>query len=876
MKTNLNASRIFRLATLPLIFLSMAPALTQAQPGQGADAPKQVFVLPFSHLDLWYLGPPEDAYARAERVFSFALQQSEKDPGFHFTFENANFLREYLLLRPEARDRIAHLLASGQFDMSGQWSDMMQSQVTGEDLVRDVLLAHQFAHKEFNFQPRGILCGDVPGFTPQVVQIWKQSGITGAMLTRGGPLQSPVFQWKALDGSTLPIGYTVGGYATGWMAGLAQSLEASEGKVAFTSYHSVDKKVIRFDTGLAKLVNKDFPGPGPAILGAGPDLSIPSAAMTRVIREWNQQQGKEIFVREVTVPEFVKDIAKDSLPALSGDWQSVWQLAIQSADRYATLARVSHQLVSAEKVATLASLLTPMPYPAAELQRAWQWQIAALDHEGAALPDFPHRAQVIAADIEQQSAETIASRIPTARKDAMVVVAINPVNWPRRVALRVPLFLHGDIPSDGSRWDNILVHDGQGNPVPARFLPAPRHGVSRTAELYTVVDLPPLGYQSLVLEPAGDNPAGAASWETPKAEDSNGTQPVTATLGDWSAQFQPGTRSIALTKDGHALATIEIDYVAKAVKPAELEVARPLGDSAMQWNRVRLQQAWGESILSAEGKITGGRIYLQVALRDGMAPEIVTGGSWLSSLAGNVIQRIIPANFSRDDVIYGIPFGQEKYGSMLPDSGPTNAGDEMPPNVWKNTKSFDGWLAWNDGNERVAFATEARGAIFSPMDFSIVVAPTRGVMPSDMQQIALRSSLDYQTAAADQPERLMWDLLEPPVVAVAEDRFGAMNLPSQFSLLRWNDPHLVVSAVYRDAQNNVVVRTYSHTSQPVHAQLRTGIPIARTDAISPVETFVGPASMSREFRPWQIQTLCLHAAASPQRTRKMADGEGSH
>jgi len=858
MITNTTASRMGRLAVFALLSSGLMPTAASAQT---AAAAKQVFVVPFSHLDLWYLGPPENSYARAERIFSYALEQAERDPDFRFTFENAYYLREYLSLRPEARDRIAKMLGSGRLDLSGQWSDMNQSEATAEDLVRDVLLAHRFAQRELNFQPQGVISADIPGFTPQVVQIWKQSGIRGAMLTRGGPLKTPIFQWQAPDGSKLPIGYTVGGYATGWMAGLAKSLEAAEGKVAVSSYHSVQKKELKFDTGLAKLVDKSFPGSGPAILGAGPDLSVPSAEMTRVIREWNQRHGKEMFVREVTVPEFVDAIAKDPLPVLSGDWQSVWQMAIQSADRYAMLARVSHRLASAEKVATIASLLTPMQYPEADLERAWQWQIAAQDHEGAALPDFPHRAQELAAAVEQQSAAMIASRIPAQRKDAMVVVAVNPVNWPRRVALRVPLFLHGDIPSDGSRWDNIVVRDEKGNPVPARIRPAAPHAVTRTAELYTLIDLPPLGYRSLLLEPGGDNATGAAPWETPKPEISAGRQPVTALLGGWEAKYDPATRTIALASNGHAVATVELDHLA-AAKAADLEAVRPVGDSAVEWRRVRLEQTWSEAILRAEAQITGGRIFLQVALRDGMAPEITTGGEWVSSFEGSLVQRVIPAALTRDAITYGIPFGEEKFGSMLPDSGPTNAGDELAPEVWKNAKTFDGWLAWEDGNARVTFATEARGAIFSPRDFSIVVAPTRGVMPSSVQQITLRSTLNFEQSPAAGAERLMWELMEPPVIATAEDRFGVMNLPPQFSLLEWDDPHLVVSAVYRDDQRNVVLRTYAHSSQPLHSQLRTELPVGRIELISPVETVMGPASPSREFGPWQIQTLRLQVAGA--------------
>jgi hypothetical protein len=854
---NATASRTFRFAVaVAVVAIILATALF-AQSSQ-QQPPKQVYVVPFSHLDLWYLGPPENSYARVERIFSRALELSEHDPDFRFTFENGYYLREYLKLRPEAKKRVAAALASGHLDLSGQWSDMKQSPAAAEDLVRDVLLTHNFAKRELGFVPTGIVSGDIPGFTPQVVQIWKQSGIQGAMLTRGGPLKSPVFDWQALDGTKVRVGYTVGGYATGWMAGLASSIEAAEGKEAFSSYHSVQGKELKFDAGLLKTVSQHFPGNAPAILGAGPDLSVPSAQMTTVIKQWNQRHGSEATVRAVTVPEFVKATASSNVPALSGDWQSVWQMAAHSADRYVTLARTSHKLVTAEKVATIASLLTPMPYPGADLERAWQWHIAALDHEGAALPDFPRRANDIASEVEEQSAQMIASRIPTERKDAMVVAIVNPLGWQRTVAVRVPLYLHGDIPSDGSRWDNIIVRDEKGNKVEARIRPAGAHAVTRTAELYAVVDLPPMGYRSLVLEPAAKDASQAAAWDNNKPEDSDGSQPVTVQLGKWEARYDPATRAIALNKAGQPVGVVELDDMPGNAKAADLQSVRPIGDSAVQWKRVRRQLAWGESILRAETQIGQSRIYLQVALREGMAPEITSGGSWLAGFNRNVVQRVSPANFAREGVTYGIPFGEEKFGSMLPDSGPTNAGDELPPEAWKNTKSFDGWLAWDNGGSRVTFATEARAAIFSPKDFSIVVAPTRDVMPTEIQSIALKSALNAEDVATARPERLMWELMEPPVTSVAEDRFGEMNAPATFSLLGWSDPDLVVSAVYRDSDNDVVVRTYAHSAKPITGQLKTAQRITAIEQISPVETVIGPATASRSFRPWEIQTLRLH------------------
>jgi Glycosyl hydrolases family 38 N-terminal domain len=847
-------------------FLVLCVSASAGQTASGASeqswTDKQVYVVPFSHLDLWYLGPPDDAYARFERILSGALDLAERDPRFRFTIEQGQFLHQYLLLRPEARPRIATALSNGQFDLSAQWSDLLYCPATAEDLVRNLLLAYQLAEKSFHYRPRAVVVGDVPGFTPQVVQLWHRAGIEGAMLTRGGPTKTPVFNWQAPDGSSVRIGYTVGGYATGWMAGLAFSLDCAEAKCDVTVYQSVRRKEVKFNSGLANLLAKTFPGPGPAILGAGPDLSFPSAQLTQVAEEWNRRHGKQIMVHVVTMPEFVNDTSHDNLPTLTGDWQSVWQTASLSVDRHATLARTSHQLQVAEKVATLASVLTPMRYPSGQLQQAWEWDLSALDHEGAALGDLPERVREVAGQIQARAAQAIASRIPTASKDDMVVAVINPLAWPRRVAVRVPLYLHGNIPSAGERWDQIVVRDEHGKILPAHLRVIPPHAVSKTGELFTLLDLPPLGYRSIVLEPEDKKPAAsaeAAPWDTLTWKDSDPASDAVISQGTWEARYLAGLHSLALVHQGGMVAHVEIDSLGKPSDLKGLETPRPVGEGAITWTRVRRQESWNDSTLRMEGISNDAHVELQVELLPGLAPEVSSRVSWQGTIRHPIVQRITPAHWSLESVRYGVPFGELKFGSMIPGSGPSNSSDEIPRDLWPKMKVFDGWLSWQNGDAKVAMATEAHGAIFSDGGFSFVLAPSKGVFPNPCQEVSLRMRFQYDGAGSDldAPARLTWELMEPPVTAVAEDRYGSMNLPSQFSLLHWNNPNLIVTGLRRDDLGRMIVRTYNHSAAAVRARMLTGLSTAGMEEVSPVESPIGKVTPDVPFSPWQIKTLRL-------------------
>jgi len=59
-----------------------------------------------------------------------------------------------------------------------------------------------------------------------------------------------------------------------------------------------------------------------------------------------------------------------------------------------------------------------------------------------------------------------------------------------------------------------------------------------------------------------------------------------------------------------------------------------------------------------------------------------------------------PAQRALQAIRYGIPFGEQEFGSAVPGSGPTIPGDERPTALWRLLKEFDGWLSWASGPGR--------------------------------------------------------------------------------------------------------------------------------------------------------------------------------
>src|SRR5574340_163303 len=60
-----------------------------------AMAKQQVYVVPFSHLDLFWAGTREECLSRGNRIIARAIQIAEQHPEFKFLIESDNFLANF-------------------------------------------------------------------------------------------------------------------------------------------------------------------------------------------------------------------------------------------------------------------------------------------------------------------------------------------------------------------------------------------------------------------------------------------------------------------------------------------------------------------------------------------------------------------------------------------------------------------------------------------------------------------------------------------------------------------------------------------------------------------------------------------------------------
>src|SRR5579872_5465273 len=67
-----------------------------AQPAAKAVAPRQVYLVPFSHLDFFWAGTREECLARGNRIIAKAIQLAKQNSDFRFLIEDDDFVANYM------------------------------------------------------------------------------------------------------------------------------------------------------------------------------------------------------------------------------------------------------------------------------------------------------------------------------------------------------------------------------------------------------------------------------------------------------------------------------------------------------------------------------------------------------------------------------------------------------------------------------------------------------------------------------------------------------------------------------------------------------------------------------------------------------------
>src|SRR5665213_1256763 len=155
-----------------------------------------------------------------DRTFA-AMKDGRLHGPFH-TDGQSILLDDYLEIRPERRAEVEKMAKAGQLEIGPWYSMPDEFTVSGEALIRNLLIGRQSA-RAYGAKPSN--AGYVPdmfGHNSQLPQIFAGCGVTGAYIWRGvNNVEQRNFIWRGADGTEMPthkfgkLGYGSYGHQVG-------------------------------------------------------------------------------------------------------------------------------------------------------------------------------------------------------------------------------------------------------------------------------------------------------------------------------------------------------------------------------------------------------------------------------------------------------------------------------------------------------------------------------------------------------------------------------------------------------------------------------------------------------------------------------------
>jgi alpha-mannosidase len=548
-----------------------------------------------SHIDAAWLWPWTETVDVVKRTFGTALQLMNEYPDYTYTQSAAQYNAWIADKYPQMNEEIKKRIKEGRWEIvGGMWVEPDLNMPDGEAQVRTILVGKRWFQKEYGVDVRIGWNPDSFGYTWQLPQIYKRSGIdyfVTQKMTWNDTNQLPfkLFWWESPDGSKVltyfPLDYAndnLNPVRLSYGMGLAR--QKSPGITEMMDLYGIG------DHG---------GGPTRAILDEGVHWMQPDKVVPKM--KFGTAQSYFTGVEAKIAPDSpvwdYSSIAKGyKAPADPGNGQvaiPTWNsemyfeyhrgVMTTQANHKRNMRDSEEQAINAEKLASLA-WLDGKKYPGAELTEAWKkitfndfHDLAAGSGIGIiykeAQKDFDEVSWATN-EISQASVKTLAASINTQVSGGVPLLVMNPLAWERGGPVTV------DVQLPAAAAGGISVLDPAGHVVPSQVLKSdPKTNVYSL--LILAGDVPSLGYKVLHVV-AGTKPF-ASDLKAEGLTLENGTLKVTVdkatgcitSLYDKKTQFE----ALAAGACGNQLQTFKDlpkDYDAWNIDPGTLDHFTPI------------------------------------------------------------------------------------------------------------------------------------------------------------------------------------------------------------------------------------------------------------------------------------------------------------
>jgi alpha-mannosidase len=504
-----------------------------------------------AHIDAAWLWPWTEAVDVVHRTFGTALQLMNEYPDYTFT-QSAAAYNEWMAQKyPALNNEIKQRIKEGRWEIvGGMWVEPDLNMPDGESLVRQILVGKRWYKQAYGVDVRIGWNPDSFGYTWQLPQIYKKSGIdyfVTQKMTWNDTNQLPfkLFWWQSPDGSKV-LTYFPHDYVNLNLSpvrlsdDLATARKRSPGLMEMMDLYGIG------DHG---------GGPTRAMLDEGFRWAAPSAAAIAAnggepvsakyqfgtaqsffSTVWDEIAPESPVWNYQSIPHYEAPAAvagKIAIPTWDSELYLEYHRGVYTtqANHKKNMRDSEEEVLNAEKFSSLAWLFGAK-YPTDELTEDWKKVLFNQFHDlaaGSGIGVIYKDAQkdydwvrMSTNEISSGALETVAEHVDTSSKvpDPIPILVYNPLGWQRsgEVTVRVQLpgrTLRNLIYSPESGYDPNVGSSGIGV---ARFGSMDKDGVVDLS--FFAQDVPAMGYK--VFELSGVGPGGF-----PPLRDSLDTKEIT-------------------------------------------------------------------------------------------------------------------------------------------------------------------------------------------------------------------------------------------------------------------------------------------------------------------------------------------------------------
>ena len=471
-----------------------------------------------SHIDAAWLWPWTETVDVVRRTFGTTLQLMDEYPQLHFAQSAAQYSEWMEQKYPAMFKEIVDRAKQNRWEaVGGMWIEPDLNMPDGESLVRQLLVGKRYFKEKYGQDVRIGWNPDSFGYTWQLPQIYKKSGVDYFVTQKMGwndtnKLPLKLFWWQSPDGSRVlayfPIGYSEENEPLSMAYDLGTGINLTPG---------LSEELQLFGNG------DHGGGPTRTILDRGirwsdPNVSFPKLNFGSAQGFFSDVEGKLDTAHAPTWNyKFVAAEGSKLPPAPEGKIEvPIWNdelyfeyhrgVFTTQSDHKRNMRDSEEWLLDAEKYSSLAWLKGD-PYPATKLTEAWKkvlfnqfHDLAAGSGIGVIYKDAQRDYDIVhwtAEEADRKALQTITSEVNTKSSSAVGVPVMlwNPLAWERTKDL---VTVNVQMPQKAS--GGVAVLDAQGKPLPMQVL-SDKLETNSYQLLVEAKDVPSMGYSVLHVVP---------------------------------------------------------------------------------------------------------------------------------------------------------------------------------------------------------------------------------------------------------------------------------------------------------------------------------------------------------------------------------------